>query len=93
MSTAWSQPEHSKYWPKRTVEDVVLADGEMKYWLEVEKALGPCFKLHGWTGVDRAAFWYIKDGQSGAGGYWKPIEVPGELANVLVPQVANLGVA
>lgn len=86
MSATWSRPKDSNFWPSHTVDDVEQADRELKYWLEVEKALGPCFKLHGWTGVDRAAFWFIRDGAGGAGGgYHKPIEVPGEVANVLVP--------
>lgn len=86
VNTTWQRPSDSNYWPKRTIEDVATADREMQYWLEVEKALGPHFKLHGWTGVDRGAFWYNKDGYSGGGGFWEPVEVHGQVANILVPQ-------
>lgn len=85
MSAAWSTSKNSSYWPQNTVTDTAKANRELEYWREVEKALGPCFELYGWTGVDCAAFWYIQDQGAGAGGYHKPIVIPGEVANVLVP--------
>ena len=76
MSAAWSYPEDSKFYPKRTLADFDKAEQELAYWRKVEGALGETFTLHGWTGTDRAAFW-----AGHPNGYKKPIEITKELAN------------